>query len=229
MVYSAFSYKQGNSFFHRCPAWIKILLVPIVSLIVFQLPMVFVLGVITLLTLVSCILKFTMRDFLGDLKPVLYYAAFLFFTKLTGKIASVVFEGNFYWPGFLQFVRLLKDFLISEKQTWILLLKLLCVMQTASLVFKTSTRLQIREGLEKLELTVRRIFHLNKITPVADILAVFVCFIPQVSKNWQQTKLAWCARGGKSGLRMLIVLLPVFFSVGMKQAYNSARAISVRH
>ena len=50
----------------------------------------------------------------------------------------------------------------------------------------------------------------------------------QVSKNWQQTTRAWKARGGRKSLRMFAVLLPVFFSVGMKQAYNSARAISAR-
>ena len=35
--------------------------------------------------------------------------------------------------------------------------------------------------------------------------------------------------GGRKSLRMFAVLLPVFFSVGMKQAYNSAKAISVRN
>ena len=107
-------------------------------------------------------------------------------------------------------------------------------MQTASLVFKTSTSLQIREGLEKIELTIRKVLFLKvkktgaQKAPVAQTLSIFICFIPQVSKNWQQATRAWKARGGKKSLKMLVVLLPVFFSVGMKQAYNSARAISIR-
>ncbi len=107
-------------------------------------------------------------------------------------------------------------------------------MQTASLIFKTSTSLQIREGLEIMELAVRRRLHLKPVVdgrpnaPVAQAVSLFICFIPQVSKNWQQAKRAWKARGGKNSPHMFIVLLPVFFSVGMKQAYNSARAISVR-
>ena len=97
-------------------------------------------------------------------------------------------------------------------------------MQSASILFKTSTSLQIREGLELMERTVRR----KPDAPVAQAVSLFICFIPQVSKNWQQAERAWKARGGRKSLRMFIVLLPVFFSVGMKQAYNSAKAISVR-
>ena len=208
------SYKQGTSFLHRCPAWIKILVIPAVSIAMFYLPPVFVLCLIALQTLVSFILHFTVREQLADLRPVIYYAVLLFIAKLIGSAAVVISGGSFYW----------KDFIISEKETWLLLLKLFCVMQSASLVFKTSTSLQIREGLEKIEITITR----KKKAPVAQTLSIFICFIPQVSKNWQQTTRAWKARGGKKSLRMLVVLLPVFFSVGMKQAYNSARAISIR-
>ena len=97
-----------------------------------------------------------------------------------------------------------------------------------------------------IELAVRRMLHLRprrraktdspdetashseNYTPVADVISLFVNFIPQVSKNWQQVKRAWKARGGKNSVRMYMVLLPVLFSVGMKQAYTTARAISVR-
>ena len=208
------SYKQGTSFLHRCPAWIKILVIPAVSIAAFYLPPVFALCILALQTLVSFVLRFTVREQLADLRPVIYYAVLLFIAKLIGSAAVVISGGSFYW----------KDFIISEKETWLLLLKLFCVMQSASLVFKTSTSLQIREGLEKIEITITR----KKKAPVAQTLSIFICFIPQVSKNWQQATRAWKARGGKKSLRMLVVLLPVFFSVGMKQAYNSARAISIR-
>ena len=108
-------------------------------------------------------------------------------------------------------------------------------MQTASILFRTSTTLQLREGLEKMELTLRRPFtskanpQTRPSAPVAQTLALFLCFIPQVSKIWQQTVRAWKARGGRTNLRMYITLLPVLFSVGMKQAYNAARAITIRN
>ena len=211
---TAFSYKPGSSFLHRCPAWIKILLIPVVSVAVFKLPFYCTIWLCIMQVILAFVLKFSVREQLRDLKAILYYAVFLIFAKLIGSVAS----GQLEISGFIR----------NETETWILLLKLLCVMQSASIVFKTSTSLQIREGLESMELAVRRLFHAKKETPVAQAVSFFICFIPQVSKNWQQAERAWKARGGKKSLRMFIVLLPVFFSVGMKQAYNSARAISIR-
>ena len=195
---------------YRCPAWIKILLLPIVSIVVFKFPPVFAFAFFFVQLILSFVLRFTLWEQLRDLRAVLYYAAFLIFAKLIGNLAAGQTD-------FSAFIR-------GETETWILLLKLLCVMQSASILFKTSTSLQIREGLELMERTIRR----KPDVPVAQAVSLFICFIPQVSKNWQQAERAWKARGGRRSLRMFIVLLPVFFSVGMKQAYNSAKAISVR-
>lgn len=214
MTNTAFSYKNGTSLIHRMPAWIKILFLPLVSIAVFKIPPAFSILFFLIQMILSFMLHFTIREQLRDLKAVLYYAAFLIFAKTAGNLAA----GQTDLSAFIQ----------NEKKTWFLLLKLLCVMQSASLLFKTSTSLQIREGLELMELTVRQIFHLKKKTPVAQAISLFICFIPQVSKNWQQAERAWRARGGRKSLQMYIVLLPVFFSVGMKQAYNTSRAISAR-
>ncbi len=231
---TAFSYKQGSSFLHRCPAWVKILLLPLISLSIFYLPLYFSLILIALQTLVSFFLRFTVREQARDLKAVFYYAVFLIFVKIIGSLAAAISEGSQAAFELAAFPQTVLTFLISEKETWLLLLKLFSIMQTTSLIFKTSTSLQIREGLEVMELAVRRSLHLRPLvngrpnTPVAQTVSLFTCFIPQVSKNWQQAERAWKARGGRKSLRMFAVLLPVFFSVGMKQAYNSARAISAR-
>ncbi len=231
---TAFSYKQGNSFLHRCPAWVKIILIPVISVGIFYLPPYFVVALIALQTLVSFLLHFTLREQVRDLKAVFYYAVFLIFVKIIGNLLAAISMGSLASFEVSVFLQVLLDFLVSEKETWLLLLKLFCVIQTASLIFKTSTSLQIREGLEVMELAVRRSLHLKPLVddrpnaPIAQAVSLFICFIPQVSKNWQQAERAWKARGGRKSLRMFAVLLPVFFSVGMKQAYNSARAISAR-
>ena len=231
---TAFSYKQGSSFLHRCPTWVKILLIPVISVGIFYLPPYFAAVLIALQTLVSFLLHFTLREQVRDLKAVLYYAGFLIFVKIIGNLLAAISMGSLASFEVSVFPQVLLDFLVSEKETWLLLLKLFCVIQIASLIFKTSTSLQIREGLEVMELAVRRWLHLRPLVdgrpnaPVAQAVSLFICFIPQVSKNWQQAERAWKARGGKKSLRMFAVLLPVFFSVGMKQAYNTARAISVR-
>lgn len=220
---SAFSYKQGKSFLHRCPAWIKILVLPVVSVVVFELPPVFAASLLFVQTILAFCLHFTVREQLADLRAVLYYAAMLLFVN------GVVFVAGLFAGGDVGAETLeAAAALVSEKETLFLLLRLLCVMQTASIVFKTSTSLQLREGLGVIELAIRRVLHLRPVTPVADVISLFVNFIPQVSKNWQQVKRAWKARGGKNSIRMYLVLLPVLFSVGMKQAYTTSRAISIR-
>ena len=185
---TSFSYKQGNSFLHRCPALVKILLIPVVSIAVFMLPSAVAITLVIIQTALGFILHFTLREQLCDLRAVLYYAVILIVIDLFTKSDII--------------------------PTLLLLVKLLCVMQTASIVFKTSTTLQLRQALGK--------------NIISETLALFICFIPQVSKNWAQIKKAWFARGGKKSLKMIIVLLPVLFSVGMKQAWNTARALSIR-
>lgn len=173
----------------------KILFIPVVSLAVFMLPWYVVAALFVIQIILSFCLHITLSDQLLYLKAILYYAAILIFSKLIGTAFSK---------------QLPQDFL----PTLVMLLKLLCVMQTAALVLKTSTPLQIRQAFSK--------------APFSEALTLFICFIPQVSKNWQQIKKAWYARGGKKSFRMLCVLLPVLFSVSMKQAWNSARALTIR-
>ena len=209
MKNTAFSYKQGSSFLHKCPALIKILFIPLLSILIFKLPPVFAVSLFAIQLILAFCLHFTLREQLSDLRAVLYYALFLIAAKIIGQLAATKSLPH-------DFTSLL-TFFRSEQETFCLLLKLLCLMQSASLLFKTSTTLQIRESLASLKLPL-----------LSELLSLFICFIPQVSKNWQQAERAWLARGGKKSLRMFLVLLPAFFSVGMKQAYNTARALSIR-
>ena len=183
---TAFSYKQGSSFLHRCPAWVKILILPLISLSIFYLLPYFALVLIALQTLVSFLLHFTVREQARDLKAVFYYAIFLILVKLIGSLVASISTGSLSAFELSTFPQTLLSFLISEKETWLLLLKLFCVMQTASLIFKTSTSLQIREGLEIMELAVRKCLHLKPLVdgrpnaPVAQAVSLFICFIPKI-------------------------------------------------
>ena len=108
------------------------------------------------------------------------------------------------------------------------MIKIFSVLQSASLVFKTSTSLELREGIWTIEKHVRKMFHLKEKNLVTDAVSLFLNFIPMVSKIWEQSKRAWLARGGRKGVIMYLRLLPVLFFVGMKKAYNAARAVSIR-
>lgn len=93
-------------------------------------------------------------------------------------------------------------------------------MQTSSLVFKTSTSLEMREGISKI---------FGRKSAITNAISMFLNFIPMISKIWQQSKVAWKIRGGKNGIKMYFVLLPILFSVGMKKAYNLAKAVQIRN
>ena len=216
--YSAFQYKAGNSFLHKTPSWIKILIIPIINILFFILPYQFALALIVFQTILAFSLQLTFKEQLADLRAVLYYAVLLLFVKVLTFIFTYVFGSSslpLNWDTVLLYIK-------GEKHTLFMLLKLFCVMQSASLVFKTSTSLEIREGVGKIE------YAITKKNTLTDGIFLFVSFIPSVSKIWKQSTRAWYARGGKHNIRMYLVLLPVLFSVGMKEAYNKARAVSIR-
>ena len=209
--YSAFSYKSGNTFVHRCPAWKKILFIPLFSLCTFYLPPVFSVLLTILQFALACHLKFSAKEMAADFKPIIYYFFLLAFTKV------LIWAGS----GFSEKPSL-------DMQTCIMLLKLFCLMQLASIVFKTSTSLELREGIGLIESKCRKFLHLKEKNTLTDTISLFVNFIPMVSKNWQQAERAWKARGGKKNVKMYFALTPILFSVGMKQAYNASRAICAR-
>jgi len=224
----AFEYKAGNSLLHRCPALVKILLLPLLSVLIFALPFYFALALLLFQLILALCLRFSFRELLSDLKIVLWYVIMLLFVKFAAFGIKVLVE----WGQTSQFqasqLQPSQPQLFIDQATLIMLLRLFSTMLLASLFFRTSSSLELRSAFESLELGLRRGLHLKLKTPVAEALSLFVCFIPLVSKNWKQAERAWFVRGGKNSIKKYLVLLPVFFSVGMKEAYNLARALSIR-
>ena len=228
----AFSYKAGNSPVHKMPGWLKIILIPALNIIIFNLPVQFALGFMLAQALLAFTLRFTFRELFADLKPVLYYAVILYATSFIANFFAACQNGTAnLQAGTFTLESCLKSALSSSFQntsTIRMLVKLFCIMQSASILFKTSTTLQIREGLGTIESAVRKILPVSKKNRFTGTASLFICFIPMVYKNWELSKRAWLARGGKSGIKMLKAIFPVFLSVGIKQAYNASRAIAVR-
>lgn len=225
MKYSSFSYKAGNSFLHRMPAWFKILFVPVLSVAAFSLPFCFSASLIALQFVLALFLRFSFREQFRDLKFVLYFAVFLYFTGFIGFFCADFFGGG---TGFLSALKDSAEETFRNSATALMLLRLLCVMQTSSLIFKTTTSLEMREGVGAIESFVRRILHLREENTLTDLFSFTLYFIPLMFKIWRQLETAWKARMGKSGPRMFMALLPALFSVGMKSAFNAARAVTAR-
>ena len=225
MKYSAFSYKAGDSFLHRMPSWLKILLVPAISAAVFSLPAGVSVALSAIFFVLASLLRFSFREQLRDLKFALYLAAFLYLSGFAGFFCAGFFGGG------KDFISALADAAgkaIGNSATALMLLKLLCVMQASSLVFKTTTSLEMRAGAGAIEHAARRILRLGDGSSFTDLVSFTLYFIPLVFRIWGQLETAWRARQGKASPRMFMALLPALFSVGMKSAYNAARAVMAR-
>ena len=218
--YSLFSYKSGNSFLHKCPSWIKLLFIPAAGILLLVLPWQFSLAAFLGFALLGFMIHISAREQFTDIKPVFFYAVLLCvfqiltldFKNLQSILSS--FADTFSWN--------------NQKETVLFLLKLTAVMQSASLLFKTSTSLELREGINLIESRIRIVLHLKRENTFSELLFMFLNFIPMISGIWQQLSRAWLARGGKNGIKMYVSLLPVLFYVSMKKAWNLSRAIDIR-
>ncbi len=221
--YSAFSYKAGHSVFHRMSAWCKILLIPVFNIAVFSLNWKFAAVFVGIQFITFFCLRFTLKEQLTDLTPVLWYGIFMYLIDLI--------SGTYI--GFAElgladsFLSALKKCLYDEK-TFSTIVKFFACNQSAALMFKTSTSLELREGIETIELKIRKVLPCSKKPRFAIVVSMFINFIPAVFKIWNQLKRAWFARGGKYNLRMFLALFPVLFSIGLKYAFDTTKAVLIR-
>jgi energy-coupling factor transporter transmembrane protein EcfT len=220
---TAFSYKAGNSVFHKMPAWIKVLFIPLFNIAVFSINWRFALCAVSVQAVLFFVLKFSLREQFCDLTPVIIYAVFMYlvdvisFTYLNLKTID-------FFPAA---AGALKASFLNEN-TFSTVLKFFACNQSAALMFKTSTGLELRKGIEQIELAVRKILPVKKEAQFSLVISMFILFIPAVFKIWGELKRAWTARGGKNSLKMYAVLFPLLFNAGLKYAWNTARAVSIR-
>ncbi|MBQ0052015.1 MAG: hypothetical protein KBT11_08125 [Treponema sp.] len=225
--YSAFSYKAGSTFVHKIPAWCKILFIPALNIAIFSLNFKVALAFIFLQFILFCFLKFTVAEQLADLTPVIWYGVFMYLI-------------GFFSESFMNYTQHLQPDLFSsiyiggrkalfDVHTFSIVVKFFACTQSASLMFKTSTSLQLKEGIELIELAIRRFLPVKKEAKFAVVISMFINFIPAVFKMWTQLKRAWFARNGKNSLKMFLVLIPVLFSVGLKYAFDTTKAILNRN
>ncbi len=221
--YSAFSYKAGSSFVHKTPAWEKLLFIPLFNILVFSLDYrVSIIFIILQFILLFC-LKFSLKEQITDLTPVLWYAVFLY---ILGIISGTYFEFTKSQEAvFFSSLRQALTDVLNDEKTHAHVIKFLACNQSASLLFKTSTSLQLKEGIEIIELFIRRFLPVKKDPSFSIVISMFINFIPAVFKIWNQLKRAWIARNGKNSLKMYLVLFPILFSVGLKYAADTTKAV----
>lgn len=208
------SYQKRTSLIHKTPALLKLALLLGIAIALYLTGF----GVHCLLMVVALLLVWSShiqpKDFLHDLKPVAFYGIFII---LVETAESFLYGSDF----FMSF----KDGTWNTNSSILLVSRLVVAMSYTSLFFRTTSNLEIRQTLERVELTVS--FGHSRLS-FSRAFALFLNFLPQLFAIWANLDKAWKARCGKRGIRKILVLLPVFITLSMKKANDTLMSLRNR-
>ena len=213
-----FHYRTGSSVLHRLSPPIKLVVLVALALGAFSVPVQPALLCWLVVLVLSLVLQASIKAVLADLRPVLLYFCLLYASSLILHALAwyrAMHAGETYS---------LHAFFMPEVSYLPLFVHVALSLAITSFLYRTTSNMQLHEGFATLE---RALTH-KKRTDVADTLSLTLTFIPRIVTNWQRIDAAWNARGGKNSVRKLLVLIPLLFSVSMKDAYDTALAIENR-
>ena len=210
---SIFKYKINKGPLHKVPAIIKLTLLLPISIICMSLPPLW-LGVgIGAAIVIAFICRFTIIEQLTDLKPALYYGILMY--------ALSIFSNTFdNWEELTTLLPTthypLPTIILPNKDFLQIALRLILIIQLSALLFRTTTSMEIRESLCRV----------NK--GLGNAISLFLSFIPQIFENWSIINKAWKARGGKNGIIKIKTTVFILISLSMEKAAMKAKALQSR-
>ena len=208
------SYQKRNSLIHRTPALMKLLALLGIAVALY-LTGLEIHGILFAVSLVAVLISsISFRDFLHDLKPVAFYILYIEVVEVVG---AMLYGGNL-WESF-------GDGMWKTNSSVLLVSRLVVAMSYTSLFFRTTSNLEIRQSLERVELAVS--FGHSRLS-FSKAFALFLNFLPQLFAIWTGLDKTWKARCGKRGIRKIIVLLPVFIALSMKKANDTLMSLRNR-
>lgn len=208
------SYQKRNSLIHRTPALLKLLALLGIAVALY-LTGLEIHGILFAVSLVAVpISGISFKDFLHDLKPVTFYGLFIAVVEVVG---AMLYGGNL--------LESFGDGMWKTNSSVLLVSRLVVAMSYTSLFFRTTSNLEIRQSLERVELAVS--FGHSRLS-FSRAFALFLNFLPQLFSIWANLDKAWKARCGKRGIRKILVLLPVFITLSMKKANDTLLSLRNR-
>lgn len=208
------SYQKRNSLIHRTPALLKLLALLGIAVALY-LTGLEIHGILFAVSLVAVLISsISFKDFLHDLKPVTFYGLFIAVVEVVG---AMLYGGNL--------LESFGDGMWKTNSSVLLVSRLIVAMSYTSLFFRTTSNLEIRQSLERVELTVS--FGHSRLS-FSRAFALFLNFLPQLFAIWANLDKAWKARCGKRSIRKILVLLPVFITLSMKKANDTLMSLRNR-
>lgn len=151
-----------------------------------------IIGIISCI-IISIICKWTIKEFIADIKPVFFYFIMLFF-------ASIISAGSI------------------DKNLFYYIFRLLFVIELSAIMFRTTTSIEIKNA----------VCGIKPLAGFGIIISISFNFIPELFILWQNINRAWIARGGKSGIKKIRILLFVLLTISFYKASQKAAAMSSR-
>ncbi|MBP5175160.1 MAG: hypothetical protein ILP07_04505 [Treponema sp.] len=207
---SFFKYRPGNTFMHRLPPWLKIIMMLALAMGAFYCPSLPALIIWLALILFSAIfLHFSLNEIISDLSVTFIYATMLYVASVISNIS----EAGLISPSVL----------IPKIGNFSPLTPMALSLEISSVFYRTTSTMSFRKGFSQIEGTLRK-----DGTPLSDALSLTLSFIPGLATFWHKTDNAWKARMGKNGLKKIMTLTPILFRTGMGEAYKKSLALQNR-
>jgi biotin transport system permease protein/energy-coupling factor transport system permease protein len=217
-----FRYKPGKSLVHKAPAWIKLVLLFPLSAVTLYIPLAVSGALVASMCVCAFLCGFSAREQHADLRAAWYYAVFLYvLAVLTNWTVAPSWTPRLLVPGI--------DWLTGS-------VHLILMLQISGLLFRTTTSLALKDGIDAIERVLRGGFrrlpfagkHISPDSRFAKNIALFIGFIPAVFGLWQKIERAWIVRSGGNGIKKIKVLAPSLISLSFYAAAAKARALAAR-
>ena len=225
MEINLFTYKKRNGFLYKTPSWLKIISMVAATIMFFYFGTKEFIVILSITILLSLFHGFSFAELAKDFSYILLYGIFLYLAAILDNINQTTFptENPFFM-------------FIPSKQIVEITCRLSATFFLASLLFKTTSPLQLKQGFSQIEMFLRKMIAFipkvgKKIKPypkTTESLANVIAFIPQVFQIWNKLDLAWKARGGKNGFKKICKIMPALFSVSMGKAVETSKAMENR-
>jgi biotin transport system permease protein/energy-coupling factor transport system permease protein len=233
---AVFRYKIVKGPLHKIPAMLKLFLLLPLSVFCMSLPSLWITAGIIFTMLAAFCFRFTLNEQITDLKPAVYYAVLMYVLSVFSNIIENWHELILLFPSTGIPSAFIISVFIPHHDFLHIALRLVLIMQLSALLFRTTSAIELREGLILIEKTIRQFFsylpflkkRISLQCHYAENLSLFLSFIPQIFSTWKNINLAWKARGGKQGLRNIIPIIFLLISLNMEKAAVKAKALTAR-
>jgi energy-coupling factor transporter transmembrane protein EcfT len=205
-----FAYKCGTSALHRLNAGIKLILLLVITSAVFYCGVLFSVFVSILIVVAASLAKIKPWELLRGSRPILLMLLCIIVLR------AVRFSGiNFFPPG------LSGDFKIEFSKTDFFEAVSFCrnviiSFCAGTLLFAVTTVSELKDVL-------------SLINPKLGLaVSLMLGFIPRFFEKWQTMQTAYRARGGKTGIKEILVLIPLVSQRMIDAACETAIAMEAR-